>query len=391
MISIWLLTVIITRLLGYAAAGDLTLAMAMGNVFALLQMYGVRSFQSSDVRFQFTAGDYLRARLLTMVMGCILGTAALLLLGYSGTLLVSVLLFVLFKSSEAFSDVLFGEDQRRDRLELAGYSMLLRGVLTVFAFFTGAYFFRTLNAALLLAAAVAILLTLFFDLPLYRRTVRDHMGKTSRGLSGILRSCFPLLITTIIPTMITAIPRVALERFYGAEALGYYGNVSTPSLLLTTIAPTILLAFLPTYGRAFQAGDWNRILKTWGLTVLGILCLGAICLLGALLLAKPVLALFYTEAVLPYVHYLYPLLGAMTLYAVTICANAVLVPMRENRVLMGTALISLVLCLALSYPLVRAWGMGGAVAVLAVSYGVQALVQAIWLLRLCLGKKGKGE
>ena len=52
LVALWLLTVITTRLLGYAAAGDLTLAMAVGNVFALMQMYGVRGFQGSDVAFQ---------------------------------------------------------------------------------------------------------------------------------------------------------------------------------------------------------------------------------------------------------------------------------------------------------------------------------------------------
>ncbi len=391
--ALWLLTVITTRLLGYPAAGNLTLAMSVGNIFAIVQMFGVRSFQSSDVTFQYSPGDYLCARCVTVAGGGLLCLAAGLLLGYRGGILGTILLFLLFKTSESFSDVLFGDDQRMNHLELAGYSMLLRGVLTAGLFFAGAFYLRSLNAALLAAAAGVLALSLLYDLPLCRKTVRD-CGAASGGIGGVLKNCFPLFLAALIPTAITAVPRILLERSFGAELLGYYGNVSTPALLLTTVVPTILAALLPGYGMSYAAGDYRAIRRTWLLSVLGTLVLSVICFLGALALGRIVLSFVYTKSILPYVRYLYGILIAMTLYALTMCGSAALVSMRESRAVTLSALLALLLCLAVSFPLVHAYGIGGAIAALAIPYGAQALVQAAWILRVCRNggrKQGNGK
>ena len=61
--ALWVLTVITTRCLGYEANGYLTLAMTISNLSVAVQLFGVRSFQSSDMSFEYSAKDYLFSRL----------------------------------------------------------------------------------------------------------------------------------------------------------------------------------------------------------------------------------------------------------------------------------------------------------------------------------------
>ena len=132
-IALWLLMVISTKFMGYEAAGAITLAMTVGNMIATVQFYGVRSFQSSDIMFQYTPNDYIYARVITVVIGLLICVSFCFWMDYPSNLSLTIFLFMIIKSSESFSDALFGDFQRLGRLEIVGYSMFLRGiVITLF-------------------------------------------------------------------------------------------------------------------------------------------------------------------------------------------------------------------------------------------------------------------
>ena len=98
--SLWLLTVVTTKVLGYDAAGTLTLSMAIGNVVASIQMYGVRGYQASDVCYRYSSIEYVLARFITVIAGWIIGIVYCFILGYPFDVCVTIMLFILLKSSE---------------------------------------------------------------------------------------------------------------------------------------------------------------------------------------------------------------------------------------------------------------------------------------------------
>lgn len=382
-IALWLLTVITTQFLGYEAAGALTLAMSIGNVIVNVQLYGVRGFQGSDMSFRYESNEYVWVRVITVFLGLIIGASFCFLADYTSKISYTIFLFILIKSSEAFSDVLFGNIQRIGRLDLAGYSMCIRGIIIVLLFLVGVYSSQELNKALLIVSISAILLTLFVDLPFHSRLIDSYSKVSPKAIYGVLEVCFPLFLTAMIPMCIIAFPRIVLERFCGTVMLGLYGNVSTPALLLITVIPTILTALLPTYGSSFVSKDYHSIIVVWRRSVFISIALTVIFLFATWLLADRILVFVYTEQILPYVHYLYFILISMALYALIMCNNTTLVAIRKSQVILTTSILGLLVCLLSSLPLVRIYGIGGAIAVLAVSFGVQLIVQTIWLLRIC--------
>ena len=336
LVTLWLLTVITTQLLGYEAVGNLTLAMAIGNIIVLFQSYGVRGFQASDITFVYSPDVYFRSRLITVIIGVLLGIVISFLLGYSVEIVATILLFIVFKSSEAVSDSFFGDIQRLGKLELVGYSMCLRGILTGLLFYTGSFFYRSLNISLLFIAVGGVLLTILLDSFLHKKIVKSYRGGTSGKVSAVLKECFPLLLTMLFPTIIIAFPRVVLAQLFGTELLGYYGNISAPALLFSTLIPSILTVLFPNYGKLVHSGDYRGLIKIWIKTLLGAVLLSLICMICVFVWGKPVLTFVYTNQILPYVHYLYYIIFAMALYAIGICNATVLVAMRENKILAFT-------------------------------------------------------
>ena len=385
--TLWFLTVIATQLLGYEAVGKLTLAMAIGNIVILFQLYGVRGYQSSDVSFAYSPNTYLRTRFITVIGGIILSISVSFLLGYSKEFIVTLLLFVLFRSSEAFADVLHGDDQRMGKLQYAGYSLFLRGIVTGILFFAGAYFYHDLNVALFFIAIGNFFLTIVIDYPLYSRVAKPFFYKSSGRIEELLKSCLPLLITTLVPAIVFAVPRIVLAEIYGAELLGYYGNISTPSLVLTTLIPNILIAFFPKYGKLIIKSDYQGILRLWLKSLAGTILISGACVIGATIFGKSLLSIVYTEEILPYFHFLIFIFFAMTIYAFEICNATVLIAMRENKVLTFSSLLALIVSLTSSTFFVRNYGINGAIAVLVASYSIQIVVQVFRIARVCVTKK----
>lgn len=381
--AIWMLTVITTQFIDYEAVGNLTLAMALGNVFFLIQTYGIRSFQSSDMSFEFVPGIYLKARFITSLIGLVLCIITCILLDYSLQLKLSIIMYLLFKTSEAMSDVFYGDIQRKGRLEFVGYSLSLRAISTILLFFVGAYFFRELTTSLLIITIGGLLLTLLLDFPFYKKTVGNYMSVSLQDITGLLRKCFPLLLATLLPLIIMAYPRVVLENYYGAELLGFYGNISTPSLLLSTVVPVILVSLYPQYGIMFDEGNYSGIMKTWYKSLIGSIILSGICILGAIVIGRPILVFVYTDRILPYFHFLFYILFATMLYVITVCNGTVLVIMRNNNALIITTLLALALCIITSAPLIHANGIDGAITTLVIAYVVQSAIQAGYIIHVC--------
>ena len=382
LVGLWLLTAITTRFLGYEDAGTLTLAMAIGNVIGTVQMYGVRGFQSSDVTFKYSPYDYLRLRVITIIIGFILVIAVCIFMGYRMNVSVTIILFVLLKSSESLADVLFGNIQRAGYLHIAGYSMAIRGVLVTVGFILAATLTKDLNSALLLSAMGAASVSFSFDLYTHHWIIKQQPLVYDKGILGLLKECFPLLVSGLIPVIVAAFPRIVLERYCGSRILGIYGNVSTPGLLLTTVVPTVLTALMTVYGRAFSGEDYRRILYIWMKSIIGVIVFTGVCLVIATFVGRDVLAYIYTAEIIPYVSYLYYVLIAMMLNAITACCNIVFVVVRKHWEMTVIATVALVHCLIVAIPLIRTWRIFGAIITLAGTYCLQIVIQVICIVLL---------
>lgn len=386
LIALWLLTVMTTHFYGYEKAGVLTLSMAIGNVIAIIQLFGVRSFQSSDIKYQYTDREYIYSRWISVAAGWLVGILICVFLKYPADTSMSVLAFILLKTSETFSDVFFGNEQRSGHLEYAGYSLSLRGLLIIVSYACSAYFIKDYIASMFITAVGTVLISALVDYPLQIKVIDERRTVSGKASVRVLIDCLPLLATIMIPVLISSLPRVILERYFGEKVLGLYGNVSTPALLLTTVVPTVLIALSPGYGRAYSEKNLGKIKKIWILSILGTALITGIFLAGTALLGMQVMTLVYTSEIGPYVKYLYAVLLSMMIYTICMCNNTALIPMRRIKGNSMTSVVSLIICVLTSAFFVGNYGINGAILVLAVSYGVQALIQTIWILIICSSK-----
>ena len=94
MFSLWLITIVVVRLSGYEDAGVLSLAMSSTSVFYAISMWGMRSFQVSDITEEYSDNTYITSRLITSSLALIICIIFILISGYDRNTRICILLYI---------------------------------------------------------------------------------------------------------------------------------------------------------------------------------------------------------------------------------------------------------------------------------------------------------
>ncbi|MEG2770260.1 MAG: hypothetical protein RR902_05530, partial [Oscillospiraceae bacterium] len=130
--ALWLITLVCLSISGLENGGILSLAMATTNVLFTIAIYGMRAFEASDIKGKYSDKDYIVSRFFTCTVALILCVAVSM--GEDTQTFWCISLYMLFRISEAFMDVLHGIDQRVMRMDIVGKSFILRGVFSLLVF-----------------------------------------------------------------------------------------------------------------------------------------------------------------------------------------------------------------------------------------------------------------
>ncbi len=388
----WLFTVFATRLVSVEAAGILTFAVSLTNILYTVENYGMRPYQVSDSHEEFSSSQYVRLRYFTTAIGVVSCIIFLFITGYTFEKTAIIFLFFLYRAWEALSDVYYGEMQRKERLHLSAYSMMLKSVASAVLFAVLTFITEGLIVPLISINAVAAL-TLILDISIFKKLPASSKRNEKTSIKAPLKVGFFMMLAMMFPILVTSLPRMFLDTYYGEELLGYFGNVSMPATLIVAIVPNLLTPIMSLYGNWIAEKNYGQFKKMYVLTIIGSLVLSLVFLVGFLLLGKWFMALVYGEDIIPYVHYMYPLVFTTALYAITMCNTNALIAQRSNMIVWISSALSCVITLVCCFTLVRIKGIEGLIATLAIAYSSQILVQlfGIILKFISYGKEPKEE
>lgn len=372
----WLLTVLVVRLSGVDAAGMLSLAMSVCNIWYCLAVYGMRNFQVSDTRQQYTNGSYIYSRLLTCgaaLVGCLIYT---LVMPYDFTSTLCILLYFVYKCSEAFFDVYAGIFQKEWRLDYAGKSMMLRGVLSLGSFCLLLKLTDNLCLTIGVMALLCLASILIYDIPTARKLTEIKLDTHFSKVKALLIECFPLVIYTLLSSAIGSIPRLFLERIAGTYDLGIYSSVATPTLIIQMGATYIFNPFVTLFAERYHEHDKKGFLSALWKCILAVFAIAVIGIIGGKLLGFWGLNLLYGSEVAAHTDLLIPLIlcTILTAFAWLLCGVLTAIHQFQGLVVGNAAAVAASIILS---PILEQWlNMQGA----SLSLGLATCIEAIILL-----------
>ena len=387
--SQWLFTILVWHVgsasQGVVYAGLLNTATALTNVFLSLASYGMYNYQVSDLQGKYAQSAYIQSRHYTCALSVLL--CGLFLVGsfftgagYTFTESLCILLMLGFRMVESTTDVYNAIDQKHDRLDLVGKTYAARGVLSLVVFFLGLRFLEDL--ALTLLCMLAVNLAFFF---LYTKPrVKPFYVKESvpgRVTLALLLECMPLAVYSFLNTTAASIPKLALKQLAGTDALGIYGSVTAPVLLLQVGATYLFTPFITMFADAYNKRDKRGFDKALFAVQGIILLLLPLGLLVARFLGEWGLATFVDPGLRGYAYLLGPMVLSAILTALVLFYSMVLTVMRCMKGLIAANVCAMAVAAAVCVPCIRAWNLQGATWAAVIALGMQVLFLLAVMLR----------
>ncbi len=357
---LWITTVLVVILSsGYSDSGILSFAMTIGNMFTAVGTYNMRTYQVSDIKGKYSQRNYVGFRLLTLVIGVIvLGIYSIAVSPDSQTL-IAVFAYLLFKVDESFCDVLYGVDQRGERMDYIGISQFIRGALVVLAFSLGLYLSQNIILAILAMYPAGLLVTIVYDIPHARRMddIRPQLKKEQA--KSLLTECLPIVLEILFLGMIVSVARQYYANAYGAERLGIYAAVATPAVLIQAAARFLYAPALVPLSEKWNDSPKESFLPFFRKTLLvmaGFIIVGV----AVLAWAGPILLnLVYGQKVEGYTYLFTNVLISTSALAVLYYLTDVLVLCRDIKGSLISASAALAMALFTMVPLEAIFDMQG--------------------------------
>lgn len=382
----WLMTVLAVRLGSYADGGMLSLSISITGFFFAVATFGSRIYQASDTKGRFSPTVYVSTRLATCVAGMLACGAFLLLNGhYTAWQRGCVMLYMTFRLSEAWADVMAAEEQKAWRMDYVGRSLLSRGLLSLASFTAVMAATRSLPLAVAAMAALSLAVAIGYDGRVVRRLTGYRLTFAWRDSLPLLRETWPAMVNCALMTLLAAIPRYMLERYAGSEILGIYTSIATPAVIVQAGCSFIYSPLVAPLSERFAQRDLRGFRRTLWRALAAVAALLLVLIAGAALVGDWGLSRLFGPSILPYAWMLIPALLAAFCSALVYFFEVPLTIARRIKPMMICHLCAAAVSLIASILLIPRMGMMGVNVVLYLSAGGDALAMGLMTARVARG------
>ncbi len=349
-----IMLMILTRTVGLVESGVFTIAYANANLFLTIGKYGMRSYQVSDLKHQFSFSDYKVSRVITscaMIICFIMYTLyASFANEYSLKKSIVILLMCFLKVIDSIEDIFHGQYHQYDRLDVAGKAMSLRMIVTIMIFAISLLFSKDLVISLIITILISMGTFVFLTKMTIGIVPELKIKYSMNSVGKLLKTCFPLFVGSFLSFYIGNAPKYAIDANLSDELQACYGFISMPVFVIGLLNGFIFNPMLYKMSMFWQSKNIKQfILKT--IRQVGIILLiTLICIVGAYVLGIPVLSVIYNTNLRPYKLELLILLLGGGLLSLSGLLHTVITIMRYQKWLMvGYVLIALTALMLSNY------------------------------------------
>ncbi|WP_276776627.1 lipopolysaccharide biosynthesis protein [Fannyhessea vaginae] len=234
-----LLTILVSQICGCDSAGQFSMAFVVASVFQFIALFGVRTFQVSDVSEQDSFAAYQLQRILTCIIMAVISWVYLTL-RHDSELMSSLLISLMtFKLVDSLADVYEGRLQQCDKLYLAGISQAIRCGGACFVFMLVLILFRdvqTATRALTLFAGVSFVIITY---PLAKFETPKSRGWEAIELSELFYECFPAFLGQFLFALIDTSPKFIMEAILDYQQQLYFNALYFPAMAIVLVAALV--------------------------------------------------------------------------------------------------------------------------------------------------------
>lgn len=352
--------ILITRINSMDDAGIFTLSFSIACLVYYIGTYAGRVYQVTNVNDSITDTDFIIHRAITCVMMVFISLMYCFISGYSLYKFTVVILLCIYKSLEAFSDVLYGVVQKNNNLYQVGISLTIKSVFALILFVVVDIVTRNIIYSILFAILAWILVIVLYDFKNVNYVSKFKLHFNISSLRDIFKNGFFVFIINFLSSYIVNAPKYALDGRASNELQAIFGIILMPATLISLGVQYFIQPFLEQLTSSFKNNDkkaFNKVVIKLLFITSG---LGVICLIGAYILGIPVLSLVYGLELSAYLFELEIIIFGSILFALSLILSSALITVRYNFIQFIVFVITSVFGFFISIILITRFSIDGA-------------------------------
>lgn len=383
----YVILIFLIRTGNIAEAGIFSLCLAVVSIFQEISSYNARTFQIADNYTRFSESTYVFARFFSIVISSFCYCIFLLYMYYDKKTVLSMSLLLFARNIGIFVDVFGTKLQIKKRLDILGKSYLVTSVCNVVSFILSYILYSNIVFSFFYAMLFSRTFSVLFTFYIYKKiigidliAVIKYEKKYIYDAYRLLKLCFPLCIAVLLSAFISAIPKILLERYSNNEAVGVFSALTTPAILIPTIASSLFAPYIVYFADLLRNAKYKVFIRR-SLLIGGIICF---CCFATLLLNSflgiTVFRFIYGNKIADFhSFFIFILIAYFMLTFSTILTTMLIIADARKFILFSSIIISAVCCVLLPQ-LIGYYKLYGACIGIVVIYLFQMLLLLFGLL-----------
>ena len=324
--------------------------------------------QSTDIQEKYSFRSYHNTRIVTIIMMIIASVGYVFIQGYDFYKSAIILLLVLYRAIDAYSDVFQGYFQQQNRSDLAGKVQFYRSWICIIVFGFSLLLTKSLMISSIVICLTNLLLTVILD---YRISIRNFntifspsLAKDLSSIFSILREAFPLFLNGFLITYVYNEAKIDIDLLL---TQGHFSNgiqrdfnvlfmpVFVLSLLFFVLRPLTTQLSIYWYEQKYELFFKQIRLLFVVMTALGVIIIGLGYLMGT-----EILGLVYGTSLVEYKVPFAILLAGGILNVLALVIDIVMTIFRKQAYLVIAYIATFIVAKFITIPFVKGEGILGA-------------------------------
>lgn len=368
----WLIIMVLPKMGLLETGGIYTLSMSISSIFLAVAMFATRNYQVVASYKEASESSFFSFKIYTTVISFIVCFIFVCFSSYDTKTKQAVMIYVAGQALLSYTDTYFAVLQLHDRLDIVGIVQFIMGILKLSLFFGVYHFTRnfllSLTCECLITYTICLALTILSQVIITKRIIPFSLS-ISKDYIVLVKRCFPLLLATLAPTIITAWPKIQIPKFLGLEALGIYSVLTSIISLMPVVVSFLFAPLIKPFATLYNTGERDKLLFQFNRAILLFIALMIAIFLVAIFAAKWFLACYYGEGeLIKHMSVFYIGLSAMCFYALACLTQPIFIVAKKNTLIGIINIVCLILCIIITPILIEKFSMTGGALTLLITY-----------------------
>lgn len=373
----WLTTFVVVWISGYETAGIFSIAMSISSIFFAISNFGMRGYQASDLKKEYSEKEYIFSRIITCLISLILTIVYAILQGYDGFVILCVCSYMIYKLSESFIDVLHGSMQKKWLYNKIGLSFLIRGIISIISFAITLKVTNNLLVSIVIMAILTYICMYFLDIKNYKRNIEISDKFNKSKLIKLFIVCLPLALYSFFTTYLVSFPRLEIEKLLGEKMLGIYTTYANPAVIIQVAASFIFSPLVTLFAQLKNDNNIKEYAKLILKCFVATLSIGIVGYVFCYFFGDFFIKLLFGKDILIYNYLLCQIIIVSTFTAITWLFASILTVMRNLKLLLLGSVVGFGISCLFADKFIDVYGLSGVNYLLIIIYIIITAFYAI--------------